>query len=211
MNARRVSFCFLAIVIAMIAPSSVRAQSIYKCPLPGGGYQYTDVACTGTDAKIVHKATAGEVAEKLNADDRQAISSMLQSGRVEDAKRYAVAHHREELYNSIVSSLVRDQAVAEQRREQQSEIEREQQAQAIQDRIQSLAAQNQSLQQQVDAQAQALELQKRRASEAQRQARDAAINAQNAARQAQINEETPKFNPQTKQWCEQIGDTVQCH
>jgi len=198
----------------MVAPFPVRAQSIYKCPLPDGGYQYTDVACAGSDAKVVHKATAAEVAAKLNADDRQAIVSMLRNNRVDDAKRYAVAHHQEALYNSIISSLVREQAVAEQRREQQAEIERNQRAQAIQDRIQNLAAQNQNLQQQVDAQAQALELQKQRASQARRQARnaqDAAINAQNAARQAQIDAETPKFNPQTKQWCQQIGDTVQCH
>jgi hypothetical protein len=198
----------------MLAPAVVRAQSIYKCPLPGGGFQYTDVACAGPRATVVHKATAGEVAAKLNADARQAIASMLRNNRVEDAKRYAVAHHQESLYNSIVNSLVREQAVAEQRREQQAALEQQQRAQAVQDRIQGLAAQNENLQQQVNAQSQQLELQRQRASQARRQARsaqDAAINAQNAARQAQMDAETPKFNPQTKQWCQQIGGTVQCH
>jgi hypothetical protein len=202
------------VMLAFGAPLVAAAQSIYKCPLHGGGYEYTDTPCAGPGATVVHKATAGEVAAKVNADDRQAMLSMLRVGAVEEAKRYAVAHHQEALYNSIVASLVQEQAAAEQRRQQQAEIARQQRAQAVVDKINNLSAENQNLQQQVSDQAQELELQRQSAAAAHRRARaaqDAAISAQNAARQAQQNAMTPKFNPETGQWCQDIGGVVQCN
>lgn len=199
------------VTVAFGAPLIAAAQSIYKCPLRGGGYEYTDTPCTGPHATVVHKATAGEAAAKVNADDKQAMLSMLRVGAVEEAKQYAVAHHQEALYNSIVTSLVQEQAAAEQRRQQQAEIARQQRAQAVVDKMNSLSTENENLRQQVSNQAQEIELQRQSAVAAQQKARaaqDAAINAQNAARQAAM---TPKYNPQTGQWCQDIGGTVQCH
>ena len=202
---------FTAAVMALLAPSLARAQSIYKCPSGHGRYEYTDTPCTGAGATVIHKATAWELAAKQNADDQQAMVSMLRSGQVDAAKHYAVAHHQESLYNSILASLVQEGAVAEQRRQQQAELVRQQRAQAVADKIDDLSAQNEALQQQVGAQAKELRLQRRSAQAAQ----DAEINAQNAeqnaAMRAQQEAETPKFNPQSRQWCQQIGGTVQCH
>jgi hypothetical protein len=195
------------VAAALFSASVVHAQSIYKCPRHGGGYEYTDMPCTGPSATVVHKATAGEVAAKLNADDRQAIESMLRSGQVAAAKQYAVAHHQEALYNSVFTSLVQEEAAAEQRHRQQAEMARQQQAQAINSQLNSLAVQNQQLQDQVGAQSQELELQRQRAARAGRRARA----AQDAAMRAQQDAQTPKFNPQTGQWCQQIGGTVQCN
>ncbi len=199
------------IMMAFGVPLVAAAQSIYKCPLHGGGYQYTDMPCIGSDATVVHKATAGEVAAKVNADDQGAMLSMLRVGEVEEAKRYAVAHHQRTLYNSIVKYLMQEQVAAEQGQRQQAAIARQQRAQAVVDTMNSLSAENQNLQQQVGDQAQELELQRQTSAAAHRSARaaqDAAINAQNAARQAAM---TPKYNPQTGQWCQDIGGAVECH
>lgn len=206
MTNRNVFFVFAVAVGFLVAPVAF-AQSIYKCPMRGGGYEFTDTPCTGPGATVIHKATAGEVAAKLNADDRQAMTSMLRSGQVAAAKQYAIAHHQKALYNSIVGSLVQEEAAAEQRRQQQAEIARQQQAQAVNNQLNSLSAQNEQLQEQVSAQSQELELQRQRAARASRRARA----AQDAATRAQQEAQTPKFNPQTGQWCQQIGGTVQCN
>lgn len=207
MNNQRVVIWFVAAAVPFLAPSLAGAQSIYKCPSGHGGYEYTDTPCTGPSATVIHKATAAEIAAKQNADDQQALVAMLRDGQVDAAKHYAVARHQESLYNTIVTSLAQEEAVAEQRRQQQAELARQQRAQAIVDKINDLSAQNEALQQQVGAQAKQLRLQRLRA----RTAQDAAINAQNDARRARQEAETPKFNPQSGQWCQQIGGTVQCH
>jgi len=206
MVSRSITFGVAVAAVFLAAPLAY-AQSIYKCPQHGGGYEFTDTPCTGPGATVVHKATAGEVAAKLNADDRQAMASMLRSGQVAAAKQYATAHHQEALYNSIVVSLVQEQAAAEQRRQQEAEIARQRQAQAVNNQLDSLSAQNQQLQEQVSAQSQELEFQRQRAARANQRAR----SAQDAAMRAQQEAQTPKFNPQTGQWCQQIGGTVQCN
>ena len=204
---QRVVIWLAAVAMALLAPSFACAQSIYKCPFGHSGHEYTDTPCTGPGATVIHKATAEDLAVKQNADDKQALVSMLRSGQIDAAKQYAVAHHQESLYNAIVASLIQEEAVTEQRQEQQAELARQQRAQAVVDKINDLSAQNEVLQQQVGAQAKQLKRQRQRAQDAQ----DAAMDAQNAAMQARQEAETPKFNPQSGQWCQQIGGTVQCH
>lgn len=202
------------VMMAFGAPLVASAQSIYKCPLRGGGYEYTDTPCTGPGGKVVHKATSGEIAAKVNADDRQAMLSLLRIGAVQEAKHYAIAHHQEALYNSIVASLIQEQAAAEQRRKQQAEIAQQQRAQAVIDKMNRLSAENQELHQQVNEQEQELELQRQSAAVARQRAsaaQAAAISARNAAMRAQQDAATPKFNPDTGQWCQEIGDVVQCN
>lgn len=204
---QRVGLSLIAIVAAALIPSVANAQSIYKCPTHGGGYEYTDMPCAGPRAVVVHKATAGEIAAKQDADDRQVMLSMLRSGQVELAKRYAVSHHQESLYDSIVASLVQDRAEAEQRRQQQAELARQQRAQAVANKIHNLSVQNQELRQVVNAQSDELDYQEQRA----RAAQNAAINAHNAAIRAQLEAQEPHFNPQSGQMCQTIGGTVVCN
>lgn len=214
MNGLRLLVWSGALALAALAPLSASAQSIYKCPLRSGGFEYTDSPCSGPGASVVHKATAGEVAAKTNEDDRQAMLSMLRVGAAEQAKEYAVTHHQEVLYNSIVASLVQEEAQAEQRKKQQVELAREQHAEAIEQKINTLSTQNAALQQQVTQQDEEIELQRENAEDARQRAtaaQDAAINARNAARRARQEAETPQYNPQTGQWCQEIGGTLQCN
>lgn len=214
MISRQISFWLGVAMLWIFVPSLACAQSVYKCPSRNGGYEYTDLPCSGPGTSVMPKATPAELAVERNARDRQAILSMLRSMRVEEAKRYAVAHNQESLYNSILAAFVREQTSAAQRREQQAKLAQQQRERAVVDKINQLSEQNNSMSNE-------LRIQRRLASESEQRARYAeddaqnatrrAGDAQNAARRARQEAQMPKYNSKTKQWCQQTGGTLQCH
>lgn len=60
MNHRATLLLFSALSIAA-HPNPAHAQKVYKCPLPGGGFEYTNIACTAEAEPIqVRDSNFGE-------------------------------------------------------------------------------------------------------------------------------------------------------
>lgn len=196
----------LIILTALLVAAPAFAQSIYKCPLPNGRFEYTDVPCTGPHAQVIHKATKAEVAAQQQTRDAQAMAYMLRHGQVAEAQDYATTHHVETLYNNVVAELRHEAAIARQQQQRRAAIAREMERQEREGQITSLQEQVAEQQQTLDQQNAALQQEQQRSAALRARARA----AQNAAAAAAAEAQTPKFNPQSGKWCQTIGGVVQC-
>lgn len=92
----------LLLVGGVFMCSAVDAGSIYKCPLPNGTWQYTDVSCSGPRASVVHVNTKLDNETRQTGGDRQSIPARFHDGQGEALPADAQARRGETLYSDTV-------------------------------------------------------------------------------------------------------------
>jgi hypothetical protein len=70
----------LLLIGGMFMCGAANAGSIYKCPLPNGSYQYTDVPCSGPRASVVHVNAKLDSETPQTGGDRQSTPARSPDG-----------------------------------------------------------------------------------------------------------------------------------
>lgn len=178
---------FSALLACCAVYLPVQAQTIYKC----GGNSYTDHPCAG--GKVVGQISPEEVARSHRIRDAEIMLGDMRVGNFQAARTLAATEGEEAQYNWALVKY-RRQAAWEQNQAQQQQYEQQQRMisgiRNMQAENSSLKARNEQYQEQLEENAQVQ-------------------RNQPAAQQAQ--DMAPKFNPQTGQWCQTLGGTVECH
>lgn len=189
-----------ACLAALVLAGAVHAQSIYKCKGANGAVTYTDTPCKDQPTEVIHQASAREMSDAAMRQKVDSLDDMLINGRTTDAQLYAEKNGLESVLNQHAKIL--------------DEIRIQRAAAQAEQRQQALSQQNEQLRQQNAVLAAAAMEAQQQAAEANNEARAARAKAKSARQQAdQIRNEamTPKFNPETGQFCQTIGGTTSCH
>ncbi len=171
--------------VFFLCAAGVHAQTYFRCKGQQGETIYVTTPCK-TGGKPVTTITPQDKAAAQVGTTKQEIDNAINRGQSDLAAQIAQDSGLSNYYQSRMQ---------EQAYQQQVQATRAQQAQVdnLAQQNAELAAQNQEL--------------TNRAEDADRKAREAQARAQRARNDAS----NPKFNPQTGQWCQQIGGTIQCH
>lgn len=100
----------LLLVGGLLMCSAVDAEPIYKCPLPGGTYQYTDVPCSGPRASVVHVNVEPDSAIRQAGSDRQSIPATFHDGKGGTSQASAQARPGEALYSNVARQYKHENA-----------------------------------------------------------------------------------------------------
>lgn len=92
----------LLLVGSLFMCSAVDAEPIYKCPLPGGTYQYTDVPCSGPRASVVHvNIEPDSTIWQTGGGDRQSIPATFHDGKGGTSRASAQARRGGALFSNV--------------------------------------------------------------------------------------------------------------
>lgn len=121
----------LGFVLCSLMASGAHASDIYKCASKDGVVSYRDTPCPGQRADLLHKDTEAEAAKAKQERISNAIDGMLQSGRMEEARSFAVANSVIPLFQERVQANARrEQEKRQQEIASDAEIRREEEAAA---------------------------------------------------------------------------------
>ncbi len=188
-------------VLCCASATSVHAQAeaqtivIYKC-----GQTYTNEPCPGGKVVAQEQVSSEDAARSNRETDATTMLNAMRTGHVAAARAYAQEKGDEAQYK-WASRQIRKEDYTKQAKEYAAAVKQQAQQQYQQEQqANNLQAENAALRAQHAEDEQQSEANQRRAM---------AMRAIQDGQRAQ--DMAPKFNPQSGQWCQSNGATVECH